>query len=184
MIFLEMRFIELLYENHTHFWDVFFKFFTKLGDKGIFWIIIGLLLFIFAKNKKTGACVLIALILGVIFGNLIVKNLAARSRPFWENPALQLIIKEPADYSFPSGHTIASFGSGTAVFKNKKKLGVIFIILAALIGFSRLYLSVHYPTDVVLGMAMGIFIGNISPVIYDKFIEDKLEKIPRSLKRK
>lgn len=163
-----MSFLEFLHAHHTYALDGFFKFITRLGDKGIFWIILGLLFIIFAKNKKTGACILIALIFGVVFGNLILKNLVERGRPFWENPSLQLIIKAPTDYSFPSGHSVSSFGASTALFKNKRTLGKFFIVLAGLVAFSRLYLSVHYISDVLCGVALGVFFGNISPVVYDK----------------
>lgn len=180
---MEMNFIMFLYEHHTEGLDLFFKTVTKLGDKGIFWIVIGLLLLISVKHRKMGACMLIALVLGFIFGNLIIKNAVMRSRPFWENSALQLIINSPHDYSFPSGHTLASFGAATAVFKNKRNLGKIFLVIAALIGFSRLYLSVHYPTDVIFGMALGIFFGNISPKIYDKFICGKFRQVLYRIKK-
>ena len=178
---MEMQFIEFLYAHHTPFLDRFFSLITVLGNKGIFWIALGLLFFILAKKKKTGACMLIALLLGAVFGNLIIKNIVMRSRPFWVNPGLQLIIKSPSDYSFPSGHTLSSFGASVALYKNRKTLGRIFIVVAALVAFSRLYLSVHYPSDVICGMAMGIFFGNISPVLYEKKVKAFLEALCRKL---
>ena len=92
---------------------------------------------------------------------MILKPLIARLRPFTVNTAIELLIPPPSDFSFPSGHTFASFASATAILKNNRRLGIPAIILAVLIAFSRLYLYVHYPTDVFFGLLLGILAGLI-----------------------
>lgn len=132
---------------------------TSLGNAGIIWIIIGLCMTISKKYRKTGIFVLVGLLMGLIIGNGLVKNLVARPRPCWLNPDFRLLIECPTDYSFPSGHTQASFISATIITLKHRKMGLIVIPLAVLIGFSRLYLYVHFPSDVLGGAIMGILIA-------------------------
>ena len=160
---------------------------TSLGNGGIFWIILAAaMLLIFPKKyRKVGLSMAIALILSLIFCNGIMKHLWARPRAFWvegqnfvvgdqfEN--LYGIFQSIHDYSFPSGHSSASFAAATAIFMWRKKEGTAALILAALIAVSRLYLTVHYPSDVLVGTITGILYG-----IASYFIEQKLMKrIPK-----
>ena len=92
----------------------------------------------------------------LLTGNMILKPLVARMRPFTVNTAIELLIPPPTDFSFPSGHTYASFASATAICRNNRKIGVPALILASLIAFSRLYLYVHYPSDVLGGAVVGL----------------------------
>lgn len=94
-----------------------------------------------------------------VIGNLILKNLVARSRPFFFNTAVDLLISVPTDYSFPSGHTMSSFTAAVILYHADKRLGIPALILAFLIAFSRLYLYVHFPSDVIAGALIGIAIG-------------------------
>ena len=103
-----------------------------------------------------------ALLADVLLCNVVIKNLVARTRPFDVNTAVQLLVAKPQDYSFPSGHTAASFASVTALYlAGEKKLWKIALVLAVLIAFSRLYLYVHYPTDVLGGIITGAIAGYI-----------------------
>lgn len=157
--------------------DWFFPKITMLGNAGVFWITLGVLLLFPKKTRKTGASMLLALTIGFIIGNLILKNAFARIRPYELKGALvtakELLTSVPKDYSFPSGHTLASFGAATAIYKNKKWCGVLALVLASLIGFSRLYLYVHYPSDVVVALFMGILFGNLAYYIVGKYLEYK-----------
>lgn len=146
---------------------------TLFGDKGIFWIAAALLLIIIKKTRKTGIMMGTALLLGLIIGNLILKNAIARTRPYDVNTAMQaeLLVKTLSDFSFPSGHTLASFEAVTVLMIRDKRFGIPALILAILIALSRLYLYVHYPTDVLAGALLGVFIG-----IFACFLVDKIYK--------
>ena len=146
---------------------------TKLGDDGIFWIVLAVVLLIFKRTRKTGLCIGLALLMGFIVGNLFLKNVFARIRPYDLNTDIQILVPHLSDYSFPSGHTLASFEAATAIFINNKKWGIPALCLATLIALSRLYLYVHYPTDVLVGILLGIGFGVISCAIIKKY-QDKL----------
>lgn len=106
-----------------------------------------------------GIAVLVSLILGLIIGNLGIKNLVRRARPSWIDPGVALLIPNPADYSFMSGHTLASFESAVSIFLYDKRWGILALCLAFLIAFSRLYHFVHFPTDVLAGAILGTVIA-------------------------
>lgn len=143
---------------------------TSLGNAGILWIVIGLVMTISKKHRKTGILVLAGLLMGLIVGNGLVKNLVARPRPCWINEDFNLLIGMPKDFSFPSGHTQASFIAATVITIKNKKMGWILFPIATLIAFSRLYLYVHFPTDVIGGAIMGLIIGTLTVIIGEKII--------------
>ncbi len=147
--------------------DRLMLFITGLADHGEVWIFIGALLLIKKSTRRTGITVLVALATGFLVGNLLLKQIVARPRPFDVYP-IELILAPPADYSFPSGHTLASFESAFAVWLKSKKLGAALLVLASLIAFSRLYLMVHYPTDVLFGVILGLGIAYFAGYIVDK----------------
>lgn len=141
------------------FMDKFMPFITRFGDHGTFWMIVAALLFLFPKTRKTGLGMAIAMMLGLLVCNVTLKPLVARIRPYDLQEELgvtiQLLGERMHDFSFPSGHTIASFEAAVVMLKNSKKLGIPAMILAVLIAFSRLYLYVHYPTDVIASVLLG-----------------------------
>lgn len=141
---------------------------SSLGDAGLIWIALSILLLLFPKTRKAGLTSGIALLFMLITGNMILKPLVARLRPFTVNTAVELLIPPPTDFSFPSGHTYASFASASAIFRNNRKIGIPALILASLIAFSRLYLYVHYPTDVLFGILFGILAGWIGNLISNR----------------
>ena len=151
----------------SSFMDKFMPFITVFGDAGIFWMVWAALLLIFPKTRKTGLGMAFAMILGLIVCNMTLKPLVARIRPYDLQAELgvtiQLLCGEQHDFSFPSGHTIASFEAAVVLLKNSKKMGIPAMILAVLIAFSRMYLYVHYPTDVIVSVILGTLfalIGN------------------------
>ena len=151
------------------FLDFIMPFITILGDAGIFWIACSVILMFIPKQRKAGFSMGIALIFGVVVCNMILKPLVGRIRPYdynlevlklnWEDFLIhgKLLVETPHDFSFPSGHTIASFEASVALYKNNKRLGIPALILAVLISFSRMYLYVHYPTDVIASVILGSF---------------------------
>ena len=141
------------------FMDKFMPFITVFGDAGIFWMVISALLVIFPKTRKTGLGMAFAMMIGLVVCNITLKPLVARIRPYDLQAELgvtiQLLGERMHDFSFPSGHTIASFEAAVVMLKNSKKMGIPAMILAVLISFSRLYLYVHYPTDVIASVILG-----------------------------
>lgn len=136
----------------------FFRTITHWGDHGEIWILTGVLLLFFAKSRKAGLTVLMALLLSLLFNNMFLKNVIARVRPYEVIEGLLPLIPGPRDFSFPSGHTASSFAAAVSIYRNMpKKFGICALILAGLIALSRLYLGVHYPTDVLGGIAFGCF---------------------------
>lgn len=141
------------------FLDSFFRAVTMLGEVGIVWIIAGVVLLFFKKYRRAGVTVLLGLLAGLLIGNLFLKNVIARERPCWINEAVELLIKIPTDYSFPSGHTLSSVIAATCMLLRDKRIGIPACVLAGLIAFSRLYLYVHFPTDILGGVLLGIGIA-------------------------
>ncbi len=175
---MELRFLDFLQTIHTPLLDKILAFITSLGNAGIIWIVLAVVLLILSKTRKAGIIVAAALLADLILCNLILKNLVARVRPYDVNTAIAILIKKPLDFSFPSGHTAASFAAMTALFLAKmKKAWIAALILAVLIAFSRLYFYVHYPTDVLGGIVVGILSGVIGYAIVEKL--NKLRKAAR-----
>ena len=152
---------------------------TLFGDGGVFWIGISVLLLFYAKYRKTGFYMCIALVLGLVVCNITLKPLVARIRPYdfqlqEFGREITLLISAQHDFSFPSGHTIASFEACTVLLLHDKRMGIPATVLAILIAFSRLYLYVHYPTDVlvslVLGIAFGLLGNFLVNLIYKKWV--------------
>ncbi len=153
-----------------------FKFITTLGDAGMIWIAIAVILLFVKQYRKVGLMVGGSLLGSLVFNNGLIKNLVARPRPYRMIEALTIIIPEPGEFSFPSGHTSSSFAAGVVLYLMlPKKYGVPAMILAFLIGISRLYVGVHYPTDVLGGMVMGTVLA-VATVKITELIEKKLKK--------
>ena len=152
---------------------------TLFGDGGVFWIGVAVLLLFFAKYRKTGFSMGMALVLGLVVCNITLKPLVARIRPYdfqlqEFGKEISLLISAQHDFSFPSGHTIASFEACTVLLLHDKRMGIPATVLAILIAFSRLYLYVHYPTDVLVSLVLGIAFGLLGSflvnLIYKKWV--------------
>ena len=147
--------------------DTIMPIITLFGEGGIFWIAWAVILLIIPKTRKCGLSMLIALILGLLVCNVTLKPLVGRIRPYDLQERdfgifINLLIERQHDFSFPSGHTIASFEASVALLKHSKKMGIPALIIAILVSFSRLYLYVHYPSDVLVSVVLGTifaFIG-------------------------
>lgn len=170
----DLQALEFIQDNiHNFFLDRLFPIITFLGDKGLIWIIISLFLLSNKKYRRTGFMLISVLILATILGEGLMKNLIQRPRPFIDYPMFELIISRPSGYSFPSGHTTSSFAAAGVLSKNFKKYQSFFWILAFLISISRLYLLVHYPSDVIVGIFLGLFCSLIVLRFFQNKYKDK-----------
>ena len=168
---LDNALLEWIQNNlRCNFLDVIMPLITRLGDNGLIWIIIAVIFIVLKKYRTDGVTMLLALVLCVLIGNLGLKPLVARARPFAPNPDITLLIPRPADFSFPSGHTMSSFAAATVIFCKDRRMGIWAGLLAVVIAFSRLYLYVHYPSDVLGGAIIGIILGLVAMSICNAII--------------
>lgn len=173
----EIYHLDLLHERlYTPYFDKIMVFVTRTGNMGIVWIIAALLMMLVEPSFKDGYTMLIALMLCIMIGNVTIKNIVRRQRPFFHKD-YKLLIKQPRDYSFPSGHTLSSFAAATVIFLTNPYCGVVAYIYAALIALSRLYLRVHFFTDVGFSLFFGIGLGYIAHMIMRTGLLDFLPKV-------
>lgn len=142
--------------THSDLFDIIMPFISAVGNNGVVWIILSLLLLLSRKYRYVGVLCIAALFLTSISGEGIIKNIIQRPRPFNEIPEVQLLIDKPNSWSFPSGHTASSFTVFWVIFRELKTFAVPVFITAAAIAFSRMYLLVHYPSDILGGIILGI----------------------------
>ena len=160
MTAFELQILDSLQTIHTPVLDRIMIGFSRLGDFGLIWIILDVILLLIPRTRTAGKVLLLGMLLEAIGVNIVLKPLVARIRPYEVNPAVELITKEMWDYSFPSGHTAIAFTAVTGLYLMKMKpLWQICLPVAALIAFSRMYLYVHFPTDVLAGVFLGILFG-------------------------
>lgn len=164
--------ILLFIQEHLRFdWlTPIMKMITTLGDTGLIWIVIAAVLLCVKKYRGTGITMAVALLIGYVIANLILKNLIGRIRPYDAVDAIQALVGPMHDWSFPSGHSTSSIAASLVIYKRMPKYaGIPALILGILICLSRLYLGVHYPTDVLVG----VFIGTVSAFIALYIVKEK-----------
>lgn len=142
---------------HNAATDVTFPIITYMGEGGLFWLLLSLVFLCVKKTRRQGIFMVCAIACGFVVGELVIKNLVCRPRPFQQFPEyVSLLIPPPSGFSFPSGHSCSSFAAAVVLFAFSKKWGVPALLLAGLIAFSRIFLFVHWPTDVLAGIVLGI----------------------------
>lgn len=130
---------------------------TFLGDNGWFWILTAFTMLCFKKTRRAGLCMCVAIFLGALCTNIVLKNWHKRPRPYDTINELERLIAKQPDWSFPSGHTTASFAAAEIIFLMvSKSWGSAALLLASLVGYSRMYLGVHYLSDVLAGVSIGL----------------------------
>ena len=175
-IIREIDFIILDYiREHLRngFFDNVMPIITTFGNLGIFWVVVALIISAKKKYRRCSVTMMIGMIIGVVLGNFIVKNIVRRERPCWINEIGDMLIAIPQDYSFPSGHTLSSFISATILTYYDKRFAVPSFSVAILIAFSRMYLYVHFPTDIMGGAVLGVGIAIMTISLSNKYIFDK-----------
>lgn len=176
----EINFLNGIQSIRSSFLDNFIKIYTNLGSTVAIIAIIVLLL-VFKKTRRVGIDCAVTLILGLLLGNLLLKHTIMRQRPYFDPAALvnqmSLIIKDPVGLSFPSGHTIGSFDVAFTIFLNNKKWGTVALIIAATVAFSRMYLFVHFPTDIIEGILVAAIASILTVYIIKPFYKKLADKI-------
>ncbi len=159
----------------SEFLTPLFQFITTSGNAGLIWIALTCFMLAFKKTRKVGVMSAIALVFSLIFTNLLIKPLVARTRPYEVMDRLIILIDRPHDFSFPSGHTTAAFATAWVMFRQlPKKAGIPALAYAFFMAFSRLYFGVHYPTDVLGGIVLGVLYAVAAMWVYKKWHSRRL----------
>lgn len=157
----ELAMLDGLQGMHAPWLDAAMVAVSAFGNAGVGWVVLGIVLICFKRYRRVGIAVVVAVVVAGILSKLILGELIMRPRPCDANPQVPLLIPRPFGTSFPSGHASAAFAAVAVLiaFRMPKALAIPACVLAALMAFSRLYLYVHYPTDVVAGAVLGVLVG-------------------------
>ncbi len=141
---------------------------TRLGDSACLWIVLTVLFLVLSNTRKVGVTSAVALIITFLTVNLGIKNIVARTRPYEVVEGLINLVDKQKDFSFPSGHAAHAFAVGVVILiMMPRKIGVPIFVISILMALSRLYIGVHYPTDVIAGATIGTIIAFVSIFIVD-----------------
>lgn len=176
---------------HGGFLDNLMVIITSLGEGGIIFIAIALALLCTKKYRKAGVAIIVALLVMEVGNNLILKTIFARPRPFNLDPTVYSwwhevykfpeLVSRPTSYSFPSGHTSSAFAAAIALLWYDRKFGIPLTLFAAVMGFSRIYVEVHYCTDVLFGALVGIVYALIGILIVNRLYPIVMPKIEKKI---
>ena len=155
---MELQILHAIQGIHQEWLTEILRFFTTIGESGLVWIVIAIVLTCIPKTRKCGLTMIIAMAITYLVGNLFLKNVIARSRPCAVDTSVTLKIPFPSEYSFPSGHTCAAFAFAGAMCRGLERrwAKAAAVAAAVLMGFSRLYVGLHFPSDVLAGMCVGL----------------------------
>lgn len=155
---------------HNDFTRFFFPLISFLGNAGLIWLTIAVILLCVRRWRRVGVLLLAALAVTFLINDIILKNIVERPRPFVDHPELIPPIRLPDGFSFPSGHSASSFAAAAVLlFCGKRWWGIAALILAGLIAFSRAFLFVHYPSDVLIGSLLGFAVGTACVFLARRF---------------
>lgn len=175
---MDMAILDAIHDHASSALDTVMSSVTHIGDSALIFMAFGAILMISPKYRRYGVAIILASALCYIIGNLTIKPIVGRLRPFEIDPSVTLIIDHPRGFSFPSGHAMTSFAWATVLccIPMRPLVKAVPIALASLISFSRLYLYVHYPSDVIVGAFIGIVIGLFSMYLVQKLIDRRERK--------
>lgn len=154
------------------FLDTLMPAVSWVNNHGEIWIVLAVVLCAIPKTRRVGLTVGLALLMGYLVGNVCLKNLVERIRPY-EVAEVPILVERLKDFSFPSGHTLSSFGAATALWLSYRRWGYGALGLASVIAFSRLYLFVHYPTDVLAGMVLGVTVAVLAHWLMNRWYKKR-----------
>ena len=167
----EFAFLDWLYQFRNPVMNAISIFFDYAGAHGEIWIAFTLLLLLFRRTRKAGFAMAVALVLYMAAGHFFLKPLFARPRPCDINTTITMLVARPHGHSFPSGHTASGFAAAFALYRQLPKPGTAALILAAFIAFTRLYLYVHFPTDILGGVVLGLALGAAASLLADRLLK-------------
>ncbi len=159
------RVLTKISSKHTKKLDRLMVIITTSGNNGYIWFALSIPLLLISKYRLVGYTMILSMLISGLTGEITIKHIVGRIRPCSRDFAKDLLIKHPAHYSFPSGHTTASFAVTTVMFIMMPTLFLPVLFYACLIGFSRMYVLVHYPTDVIAGVFLGIICGIVAVTV-------------------
>ena len=167
----------ILYWMQAHlrcgFLDRIMPAISSLGNYGFIWIMIALAFLLLKQHRRCGITLAAGLICSPLIGNLLLKPLIARPRPCWLDETVVLLTALPRDYSFPSGHSLCACIAAVILMRYDRRFGIPALIMAVLIAFSRLYLFLHFPSDVLAGILLGVGVGLAVSLLGDRYIRRK-----------
>lgn len=174
----EFAILNYIQDNYKNLmFDNISRILAFVGEMSMIWVVFTIICLFVRKYRRMGLSLAANLIFNVIAANAIMKTIVARPRPCTLNTTVELITKVPFDASFPSGHTLYAFGAATIIFIYNKWLGILAYIFAIIMGLSRMYAYVHFPTDVLFGAIFGILFA-ITSYILEQMIFGKKTKAP------
>lgn len=173
---MELQFLHMLQGLHRDWLNAVMIFFTTIGEAGICWIVLSVILVLFKKTRKCGFTMMAAMAVTFLVGNVFLKNLIARPRPCEVDTSVNLLIPFPSEYSFPSGHTSNGFTAAVTIFLYYRRSGIAALMVASVIAFSRMYLFVHYPSDILGGILLGTLDACLMVFLFRKWEKRRLEK--------
>ncbi len=152
---MELQILHGIQGIRTAWLDSVMIFFSAIGEEGICWIAVSVILAVIPRTRKCGLVMMASMLLTHVLGNEFLKPLIARARPCHVDKSVTLLVPRPTSYSFPSGHTANGFTAAVTIMAFYRKPGIGALLVAATIAFSRMYLFVHYPTDILGGIILG-----------------------------
>ena len=164
----EFAFLDWLYQFRNPVMNTISIFFDYAGAHGEIWIAFTAVLLAFRRTRRAGLAMALALGLYMLAGHCALKPLFARPRPCDLQPEMLTLVARPHGWSFPSGHTASAFAAAFALWLQNRRLGVPALVLAGFISFTRMYLYVHFPTDILGGVALGLAVGACGSLLADK----------------
>ncbi len=178
----EFTILDYIQKQRTPMLDKLMPCVSMMGKLSLIWVLIAGACLCFKRSRKAGRSLTVNLIFDLIAANGIIKPIVCRLRPCVLNSSVELLTKVPFDASFPSGHTLYAFAAATVLMRYHKWYGLAAYLFACLMGFSRLYLYVHFPTDVLLGAVFGILFALFTAWLEKQLFEEKkpLRVLPKS----